>query len=290
MTKREVTVALVQTKVSKEIDRNIAQTCDHIRQAAERKAKIICLQELFSTPYFPQQEQLDASPYSEFSDSKFIEIFSSLAKELEVVIIVPFYEKTEGGRFYNSAIVFDEKGQKLPTYRKVHIPHDPLFWEKNYFSEGDQFQVYHTSFGCFSVLICYDQWFPEAARTVSLMGAELIFYPTAIGTITGCSQLEGNWHEAWETMQRSHAIANGVAVAAINRVGREDKLLFWGQSFICDAFGTILARGDEEKEEIVVVSVNLNLNQEVKEGWGFLRNRRPDMYSLLSKSKAKNES
>ena len=158
------------------------------------------------------------------------------------MIIVPVFEKDESG-FYNSVAVIDADGSLLPTYRKVHIPHDPLFYEKSYFTPGEEIRVYDTRYAKFAALICYDQWFPEAARVAALRGAEIIFYPTAIGWIKGEEDpAEGDWHDAWETVQRSHAIANSVCVAAANRVGREEDLVFWGSSFVCDPFGKILAR------------------------------------------------
>ncbi|HMK16526.1 MAG TPA: agmatine deiminase family protein, partial [Methanomicrobiales archaeon] len=170
----------------------------------------------------------------------------------------------------------------LPPYRKVHVPHDPLFYEKHYFVPGDRYRVYDTPHARFAVLVCYDQWFPEAARAVALMGAEIIFYPTAIGWPPGEGMPpEGDWSEAWEAVQRGHAIANGVHVAAVNRTGREGDLLFWGGSFAADAFGNVLSRAGEE-EEVLIVDLDLSLNRVVREGWGFFRNRRPDTYGILA--------
>lgn len=281
--KKQVILGLIQTAVSEDVKSNIQHTCTLIRSAAKRGAQIICLQELFAAPYFPQEEKVDAGVYAETAEGETVTVLRKLSKELGVVIIVPFYERDEKGTLYNSVVVVDEKGSLLPTYRKIHIPHDPLFWEKNYFAPGDRgYQVYDTTFGRFSVLICYDQWFPEAARSAALQGAEILFYPTAIGTINNKEQIDGDWHDSWETIQRSHAIANGVAVAAVNRVGTEDRLKFWGQSFACDAFGTVLARGSEGEEEVIVATVDLSLNTHVREGWGFLRNRRPETYSQLT--------
>ena len=194
------------------------------------------------------------------------------------MIIVPVYEKDEIG-YYNSVAVIDADGSLLPTYRKIHIPQDPLFYEKNYFTAGEEIQVYQTKYARFSVLICYDQWFPEAARVAALRGAEIIFYPTAIGWIKGEEDpAEGDWHDAWETIQRSHAIANSVYVAAVNRVGQEEDLLFWGSSFVCDSFGKVLARASRSDEEVLVAELDLAKNEMIREGWGFFCNRRPDAY------------
>ncbi|HQE97138.1 MAG TPA: agmatine deiminase family protein, partial [Methanothrix sp.] len=204
--------------------------------------------------------------------------FSSLARELSLVIIVPIFEKDEAV-YYNSLAVIDADGSLLPVYRKVHIPHDPLFYEKSYFSPGDEIRIYDTRYGRIAGLICFDQWFPEAARLAALAGAEIIFYPTAIGWIRGQEEPEeGDWHDAWETVQRGHAIANSVCVAAVNRVGREEELIFWGGSFVCDCFGKILARASSSEEEVLVVPLDLCKNRTVRESWGFFRCRRPDLY------------
>jgi len=180
-------------------------------------------------------------------------------------------------------VVIDQNGKLLSTYRKLHLPQDPLFYEQNYFAPGDSgYRVYKTKFASFAVLICYDQWFPEAARMATLAGAEIIFYPTAIGRIVGHTSLDGDWHDAWETVMRGHAIANGVHVVAVNRVGREDRLRFWGQSFACASFGKILKRASAAKEAVLVTKLDLSHNRRIREGWGFLRNRRPDTYRETS--------
>lgn len=212
---------------------------------------------------------------------------AKLAKELGVVIIVPIFEKAKNGKYYNTAVVFDEKGRKLDRYHKIHIPHDPGFYEKDYFEKGDLgYKIFKTKFGNFAVLICFDQWFPEAARAAKLAGAEIIFYPTAIANVIGYVPVEGDWHDAWETVMRGHAIANSVVVATANRTGVEGKSHFWGQSFICDAFGKVINRASATKEEVIVGTLDLNMNDFISEGWGFLHDRRPDTYaSLVSKVK-----
>jgi agmatine deiminase len=177
-------------------------------------------------------------------------------------------------------VVFDEKGKMLGRYRKMHIPHDPNFYEQSYFTPGDGYRVFTTKHGRIAVLICYDQWYPEAARISALMGADILFYPTAIGLVEGVAQDEGDWQDAWTTVQRGHAIANGVAVAAVNRVGREGQMTFWGGSFVSSQFGTLLAKGGA-KDELVLAKVDIGLGKRVREGWRFFHNRRPETYSRL---------
>ncbi|RXE57205.1 peptidyl-arginine deiminase [Methanoculleus taiwanensis] len=277
-----VTIGLVQSSVSLDRDRNLARTLEMVRTAVRRGARIVCLQELFRTTYFPQAEDADPGRYAETIPGATTDALSALARELGVVIIVPLYERTGEGEYYNAAVVIDADGSLLPAYRKVHIPYDPLFYEKTYFRPGDGYRVYETRYARIAVLICYDQWFPEAARTVALQGADIIFYPTAIGWIAGEEDpAEGDWHDAWETIQRSHAIANSVHVAAVNRVGIEGALRFWGSSFVCDSFGTVIARAGNADEEVLVATVDLAQNAAVREGWGFFRNRRPDTYGSL---------
>lgn len=273
-----VTIALIQTSVSEDLDLNLKRTMKKVKGAANQGAQIICLQELFRTRYFPQWDGKDATYLAETIPGPSTKAFSALAKELQIVVIVPVFEKDESG-FYNSLAVIDADGSLLPTYRKVHIPQDPLFYEQSYFAPGEEMRVYDTRYAKFAALICYDQWFPEAARVVALGGAQIIFYPTAIGWIKGQEDpAEGDWHDAWETVQRGHAIANSVYVAAANRVGREEDLIFWGSSFVCDCFGKTLARAGSNSEETLMVELDLAKSKMVRDGWGFFRNRRPDVY------------
>ncbi len=279
--KNTVTIGLIQTSVSEDIAANMEKAADMIKKAAKKGAQIICLQELYRTTYFPQAEKKDVARLAETIPGDSTDLFSGMAKELGIVIIVPIFEKA-GMDYYNSAVVVDADGKLLDTYRKIHVPHDPLFYEKNYFKDGDAgYRVYKTSYASFSVLICYDQWFPEAARIATLKGADILFYPTAIGLIKGTLPLD-SWDDAWETIQRSHAIANGVHVAAVNRVGEEGELKFWGGSFVCDSFGKVLKRASKKNEEILIGKLDLSKNKEIQESWGFLRNRRPDTYGLIS--------
>ena len=279
---KKVTVALIQTAVSENIKENMQKTAEKIEEAAGRGAQIVCLQELYRSMYFPQKEKQKVSSLAETIPGESTRLFSNLAKIHDVVIIAPVFEKDPNGKFYNSAAVINADGKVLGVYRKIHIPQDPYFYEKDYFTESDsKYQVYNTKYAKISVLICYDQWFPEAARINVLQGAEILFYPTAIGYIMSNTSQDGDWHDAWKTVQRAHAIANGVHVAAVNRVGSEGILEFWGGSFICDSFGKVLAEAGSKNEETLVATVDLAQNKRVQEGWGFLRNRRPDTYKQL---------
>ncbi len=261
---------------------NLRKTLQLVEEAAKKGAQIICLQELYRTRYFPQEEIQDAAKYSETIPGESTQAFAKLAKKYKTVIIVPLFEKAPNGKFYNSAVVVDADGKLLDTYHKIHVPQDPMFYEQNYFELGDLgYKIYNTAYAKIGVLICYDQWFPEAARILTLKGAEIIFYPTAIGYIKDHTSADGDWHDAWQTVQRGHAIANGVHLAAVNRVGEEGELEFWGGSFVCDAFGKILAKAGD-KEEIIVAKVDLNFNKRIRDGWGFLKNRRPDTYKPLT--------
>lgn len=278
------TIGLVQSKVSSDMQANVRKTEKMIREAVGKGAQVICLQELFQTPYFPQWEKMDRNSFAETIPGPTSSAMQSLAKKLGVVLIVPMYEKL-GKKYYNTAVVFDGKGKNIGKYHKIHIPHDPGFYEKEYFEHGQQgYTIFQVGKVKFAVLICYDQWFPEAAREARLKGAEIIFYPTAIAEIIGYKH-PNDWHDAWETIQRSHAIANSVVVAAVNRTGIEGKSKFWGQSFIADAWGKILKKASSNKEEVIVAKVDLDYNKFLAEGWGFLRNRRPDTYRSLTGNK-----
>lgn len=289
MKSKFVTIGLIQSKVGPEMSKNFSHTCDLVIQAAKKGAKIICLQELYNTPYFPQRQGEDKDKFAEYIPGASTSMFEEIAKMYGVIIIIPLYEKekNKAGKweYHNSAAVINEKGKLLQTYRKVHIPQDPGFYEKDYFKESDSgYKIYKTKFGTFAVLICYDQWFPEAARAVRLEGAEMIFYPTALGNIVGY-KAEGNWHDAWETSMRGHAIANSVYVSAINRVGREGKMEFFGQSFISDPFGKVLKLASSKNDEVLIAKIDLERNKFFADGWGFLRNRRPDTYKTLVANK-----
>jgi len=273
----KVKVGLIQTSISTDPDLNLERALEKAEDAIVRGARIVCLPELYRTLYFPQREDKEAFSLAETIPGDSTYAFSDLARKHEAVIIVPTFEEDRGG-YYNSVAVIDADGTLLDTYRKIHIPHDPCFFEKNYFRPGNEFRVYNTRYAKFAVLICYDQWFPEAARIVALKGADIIFYPTAIGWIKGATPREGDWRSAWETVQRGHAIANSVHLVAVNRVGEEGDLIFWGSSFACDSFGNVIARASNKDEDALVVELDLGMNREVREGWGFMRNRRPELY------------
>ncbi len=283
MTKdNSVTIGLVQTRVSDNINQNMERTIAKIKEAASRGAQIICLQELYRTKYFPTDEKTDATKLAETIPGETTLALSSLAKELNVIIIAPIFE-VDSDRHYNTAVVIGSDGNIMGSYRKMHIPHDPFFYEKSYFEIGDAgYQIFRTPELSFGVLICYDQWFPEAARTLALQGADVIFYPSAIGYLEDDPLSQEDWHSAWENIQRSHAIANGIHVASVNRVGAEGKIRFWGASFVCDAFGRMIKRASLEDEEVIVAKLDISQNKRIQDGWGFLRNRLPATYGLLS--------
>jgi len=284
MKSKYITIGLIQSRVSDNISANIRKTEKMIRHAVRKGARIICLQELFQTPYFPQWEKMNKNNFAESIPGPTSKIMQQLAKNLGVTLIVPMYERL-GNKFYNTAVVFNKQGKNIGKYHKIHIPHDPGFYEKEYFEQGSQgYKIFEVGGVKFAVLICYDQWFPEAAREVRLKGAEIIFYPTAVGNIVGY-KAKGNWYDAWETVQRGHAIANSVYVATVNRIGHEGNMQFFGQSFISDPFGKILKRADKTKETVLVQKLDLSKNEFFAEGWGFLRNRRPDTYKNLTSNK-----
>ncbi|HSA37844.1 MAG TPA: agmatine deiminase family protein [Methanoregula sp.] len=281
MVNGKITIGLIQMSVENDRDQMLKKAQTRVEEAIKAGAKIICLPELYRTWYFPRHIGMDCFSSAETVPGESTHIFARIAREHQVVIIVPLYEKAPDGRYYNSAVVINPDGTASPPYHKVHIPQDPGFFEKGYFYPGSTYRVISTPFGRIAVLICYDQWFPEAARCVALEGAELIVYPTAIGHPGNDIPSEGNWQDAWELIQRSHAIANSVHIATVNRVGVEGRCSFFGGSFVCDAFGKILAKAGG-KEEILLAEADLSMNHEVRESWGFFRNRRPDTYGRVS--------
>ena len=282
----EVTLGLVQMSMASDPRANLQKAASMIEEAAERGAQVVCLPELFVTPYFPQYELASASdrekvPHDAIPGAT-ADALSAMARDNGVVLLGgSIYEKA-GTHCFNTALVHGADGSLLGKYRKTHIPHDENFYEQYYFDRGDTgFQVVDTSRGRISPLICFDQWFPEAARACALEGAQMLFYPTAIGLSDHIGQWEGDWQQAWENVMRGHAIANSVVVAAVNRVGREDDMEFWGGSFVIDAFGKTLARAGKG-EEIVLAKIDLEHGRQVQEGWGFFRNRRPECYGRLT--------
>lgn len=277
----KVKLGLVQMGMVEDRQRNISKASRMVDEAAGKGAQVVCLPELFDVPYFPQEETSAVAPEKIPDDAT--HALSEAARRNEVVLIGGSLYESFRERTYNTATVYDERGRMLGSYRKVHIPQDPGFYEQDYFSPGDGYRVFGTRYGKVGVLICFDQWYPEAARANKLMGADFIFYPTAIGTVKGIEQTEGDWKEAWETVQRGHAIANSVVVAAVNRVGVEKDTTFWGGSFVSDQFGNVLARAGAT-ERVLVVTCDTDLGKDIEDGWGFLRNRRPSTYGGLAGS------
>jgi N-carbamoylputrescine amidase len=270
-------------------DANLATAATRVREAAGAGADIVCLPELFRTPYFCQQEDAANFDLAEPVPGPTTETLGRVAREASVVVIAPVFERRAPGVYHNSAAVLDRDGSLRGVYRKMHIPEDPLYYEKFYFTPGDLgFRAFDTGFGRVGTLVCWDQWYPEAARLTALAGAQVLFYPTAIGwhprekAEHGAAQIA-----AWQTMQRAHAIANGVYVAAVNRVGHEGPanggIEFWGASFACDPFGVVLAEASRTAEEILVAECDLAHLEDVRRNWPFLRDRRIDAYAPITR-------
>ena len=279
----KVKVAVLQLAAGKNPAQNHARTLEKVRQTARRGARIVCLQELYRTVYFCQTENHRFFEHAERVDSQNIADFRALARELAIVIVVPFFERRAAGIYHNSAAVIDADGKLLGIYRKMHIPDDPNFYEKFYFTPGDLgFKVFKTRYARISVLICWDQWYPEGARLAALQGAQILFYPTAIGWHDSDKKHAAAQKSAWETIQRSHAVANGVFVASPNRVGREGKLNFWGSSFITGPFGGILAKAGAKSEAAPIAECDLAQIETVRQHWPFLRDRRIDAYKGIT--------
>ena len=282
-------IGLVQQAVGDDLEKNLARAESAVREAAGRGAQLVCLQELFRTHYFPQVEDSSLFDLAETIPGPSTDRLGPLAGELRVVIIASLFEKRAPGLYHNTAVVLDADGSTRGLYRKMHIPDDPLFYEKFYFTPGDLgFRSFDTAHGRLGTLVCWDQWYPEGARLTALTGADILFYPTAIG-----------WHprekaehgaaqaSAWQTIQRAHAIANGIFVASVNRVGHEGPadggLEFWGGSFVADPFGVVLAEASRTEEEILVVRCDPARTEEVRRNWPFLRDRRIDAYGPITR-------
>jgi N-carbamoylputrescine amidase len=281
------TVGLIQMKCSSDVDENLASAASKIRAAAKRGAQIVCLQELFRSQYFCREEKADLFDLAESIPGPTTATLCSLARDLRVVIIGSVFERRGPGVHHNTAVVVNADGNLLGSYRKMHIPDDPLYFEKFYFAPGDLgFRNFDTQFGRIAVLVCWDQWYPEAARIAALGGANILFYPTAIGWHPSeKKQFGAEQLDAWRTIQRSHAIANGVFVAAVNRVGfegaRKSGLEFWGNSFVSGPFGQILAEASAKNEENLIVECDPQQLDEVRRNWPFLRDRRIDAYAPI---------
>ena len=263
---------------------NLERVTARIRAAAAQGAQIICLQELFASRYFCQSEDTTHFRLAEPIPGPSTTTLGQLASELQVVLIVPLFEQRTAGLYHNSAVVFDADGSQCGVYRKMHIPDDPGYYEKFYFTPGDLgFHSYRTRYGTIGVLICWDQWFPEAARLTALSGAHILFYPSAIGWHDDePAEVARAQHEAWETVQRSHAITNGVYVAAVNRVGREGEVTFWGASFVAAPCGQLVARASHDEETTLMATCDLTAIATMRQNWPFLRDRRIDTYGALT--------
>jgi len=278
-----VRVGLIQARVGEDIQSNLAATERYVGDAASRGADIVCLQELFATRYFAQWRRTRYRALAERIPGRLSRFLSCCARENQVTLIGgSIYERAPGGRSFNTSLVFDPRGRRIAKYRKMHIPDDPAYYERYYFAPGDLGYVQvRTGKAVIAPLICYDQWFPEAARVNALGGAEILFYPTAIGWSRELRASEPNAARRWQQAMRAHASMNGVFAVAVNRVGREGDLSFWGGSFVADPFGGVVARASASRDEVLVADLDLGRVRESQDGWGFLGNRRPDSYRDL---------
>ncbi|MGV8085735.1 MAG: nitrilase-related carbon-nitrogen hydrolase [Candidatus Bilamarchaeum sp.] len=289
MIEMKVKIGLVQMNMVENKEVNLKKAIKLIRKAAKEGAQIVALPELFNTLYFCNIANGDFKNWAEPIPGATTQKLSELAKELHIVLLAgSIYEfDKKDGKYYNTAVAFDQEGRQIGEYRKMHIPHDPSFYEQHYFEKGNfGYKIFETKYGKISTLICYDQWFPEAARILALEGVKMIFYPTAIGRVRGVEQVEGDWQNAWQAVQVGHSAANGIIVAAINRVGTEGQSVFWGGSFVAQ-FGTVLVGGKSkpnEKERVIVCEVDTSLVDITQKGWRWLNERRPETYSQLTKS------
>jgi N-carbamoylputrescine amidase len=282
----KVKVGLVQMSCVADKQSNLDKAIEKIKEAAQKGAQIICLQELFTSLYFCDVEDYENFKLAESIPGPSTEVFCKLAQQFNVVIIASLFEKRAQGLYHNTTAVIDADGKYLGKYRKMHIPDDPAYYEKFYFTPGDLgYKVFKTKYATIGVLICWDQWYPEAARITSLMGAEILFYPTAIGWATSQDE-ETNKEQfnAWHTIQKSHAVANGVHVVGVNRVGTEQngEMKFWGGSFVSNPFGNIIQEASHDKEETMVVEIDLSNTDKYRTHWPFLRDRRIDSYASIT--------
>ena len=281
-----VKVGLVQMSCTASKEENLRKAIEKTREAAAKGAQMVCLQELFTSLYFCDEENYDNFSLAETIPGPSTDSLGALAKELGVVIIASLFEKRAQGLYHNTTAVLDADGTYLGKYRKMHIPDDPAYYEKFYFTPGDLgYKIFKTKFATLGVLICWDQWYPEAARITALMGAEILFYPTAIGWATSQNEATNTeQYNAWQTIQRSHSVANGVHVVSVNRVGFEQAgaMKFWGGSFVSNPFGSILYQASHDQEEVHVQALDLKKTDEYRTHWPFLRDRRIDSYQPIT--------
>ncbi|MFM1794572.1 MAG: hypothetical protein RL642_957 [Bacteroidota bacterium] len=283
----KVKVGLVQMSCSGDAKSNMDKAIAGIKDAAAKGANIVCLQELFTSLYFCDVEDYENFKLAEPIPGPSTDTLSAVAKEAGVVVIASLFEKRAQGLYHNTTAVLDADGTYLGKYRKMHIPDDPAYFEKFYFTPGDLgYKVFKTKFGTIGVLICWDQWYPEAARLTALMGAEILFYPTAIGWATSQDEATNNeQYNAWQTIQRSHAVANGVHVVSVNRVGFEQNgaMKFWGGSFVSNPFGSLIVKASHDQEEVIVTELDLSKTDSYRTHWPFMRDRRIDSYGEIVK-------
>lgn len=283
----KVKVGFVQMDCTANKAENLAKAIEQVKIAAAKGAQIVCLQELFTSLYFCDEENYDNFSLAEPIPGPSTDALQQVAGELGVVIIASLFEKRTAGLYHNTTAVLDADGSYLGKYRKMHIPDDPAYYEKFYFTPGDLgYKVFKTKFATIGVLICWDQWYPEAARITALMGAEILFYPTAIGWATSQDEATNvEQYNAWQTIQRSHAVANGIHVVSVNRTGfeQEGRMKFWGGSFISNPFGTVIYQASHEKEEVHVEELDLSVTDRYRTHWPFMRDRRIDSYAPITK-------
>jgi N-carbamoylputrescine amidase len=288
---KKINIGLVQMSCSADVQANMQKAIAGIREAAQKGANIVCLQELFTSLYFCDVEDHENFKLAESIPGPSTDTLSAVAKELGVVIIASLFEKRAAGLYHNTTAVLDADGTYLGKYRKMHIPDDPGYYEKFYFTPGDAspeesgYRIFETKFAKIGVLICWDQWYPEASRITALMGAEVLFYPTAIGWDTNETDpnINREQYSAWQTIQRSHAVANGVHVVSVNRVGREADQQFWGGSFVTNPFGSLLYLASHDQEEVHVEEIDLDKTEYYRSTWPYLRDRRIDSYQPITK-------
>ncbi|MDR3609281.1 MAG: carbon-nitrogen hydrolase [Ignavibacteriaceae bacterium] len=287
---QKFTAGLIQISLEKDINHNLDKAFSWVINAAREGAQVICLPELFRSRYFCQKENLNYFDLAESIPGPSTQTLGKIAKEKRVVIIAPIFEKRAPGIYHNTAVVLNTEGEIAGLYRKMHIPDDPSYYEKYYFTPGDLgYKTFSTEYGKIGTLICWDQWYPEAARLTALKGASILFYPTAIGWHPHEKAEHGKpQYDSWMTVQRGHAIANGVYVAAVNRIGIEKEnensagIEFWGSSFICDPQGTVIVQGSQNKEEILLADIDPGRIEYIRRNWPFLRDRRIDSYSGIT--------
>lgn len=282
---KNVSFALIQLSCDEDQSKNAVKTFSAIREAASKGAQVICLQELFQSVYFCYEENPSFFDLAETIPGPLTNQLGDLAKELGVVIVASMFEKRAAGIFHNTTAVLDADGRYLGKYRKMHIPDDPGYYEKYYFTPGDLgYLVFDTHFAKIGVLICWDQWYPEAARLTALKGAEVLVYPTAIGwdLEEKNNEINREQYQAWQTIQRSHSVANGIPVVSVNRVGVEHGQQFWGGSFVSNAFGRVIFQASHDQEEVAIVAVDVDSSEYYRKTWPFFRDRRIDSYGDIT--------